>query len=125
MIDKLRREKMIEEIEEMTGFPVFGIDVGKDEVESNPSFFICYTNGQIQKGEANFILQRDAVLIFFSEKEKINEYAIIKKSPSWGLSFDRADYDYGKFGNTQKTYEIVTFYFHRPVKLECCHENRI
>lgn len=113
----LRLEKLLTDVTELTTFPVFGIDIGKDEADNNDAFFIYYDKGPIRKDETgNF--QRDFVLMFVSKAgDEIDEFALIEQSPKWGLRFRETEYDYGKIGDTQQIVNTTTFYMHQVVKI--------
>lgn len=114
--EMLRLEKCINDIETLTGFKVFDIDIAKDEIDSNESFFLYYDKGPIRKDD-NMNLLRDFFLMFVTkDNSNIDEYELIDKSPSWGLRFRSTEYEYGKIGDSQEVVRTTTFYFHQAVK---------
>lgn len=121
--EMLRLKKLHDELTEMTGFPIFGVDIGKDEIDSNDSFFIFYENGSIRKDTESVNLLRDFILMYITKKaEPIDEYAIISKSNTWGLRFRNTEYDFGKIGDSQEIVHTTTFYFQQVVRM--CDEIR-
>ena len=110
-------EKIKNTIEGITGFPVFGTDIQKDELEAHESFFLYYENGPIRKAEsgANQFL-RDFILMFVTkEAVEIDEFALILELPKCGLRFRNTEYEFGKIANTEQEAKLSTFYFHQAL----------
>ena len=110
-------EKIKNTIEGITGFPVFGTDIQKDELEAHESFFLYYENGPIRKAEsgANQFL-RDFILMFVTkEAAEIDEFALILELPKCGLRFRNTEYEFGKIANTEQEAKLSTFYFHQAL----------
>lgn len=116
--EMLRLERLHDDLKAMTGLNVFGVDIGKDEVDTNPSFFIFTKKGPIRKDTESMNLLREFVLMFVTREDlEIDEYKIIEESNKWGLRFSHTEYDYGKMSNTQEIVQTTTFYFNQVVKL--------
>ena len=114
--EMLRLKKFHDDLVEMTGFKVFDIDMSKDEVDNNSSFFMYYEKGPISKAENNKDLLREFVLMFVTkDNSDIDEYSIIQKSNTWGLRFKNTSYDYGEMLNSQELVRVTTFFFQQVV----------
>lgn len=115
--EMFRKEKFFTDLSEMFGLPIFDIDISKDEIDENESFFIYYENGPIRKdGEGN--LQRDFTLMYLTKTNHlIDDFAIIDQAPKWGLRFRDTEYDVGKISNTQTILRTTTFNMHQVVRI--------
>ena len=107
----LRLEAFYNGLKQLTNMGIFDIDIAKDELDSNSSFFLYHDKGRISKGD-NGRLNREFTLMFVTKENKeIDEYAIIEESPKWGLVFRNTESDYGKIADTQELVRTTTFYF--------------
>lgn len=114
--DTLRLEKAITIIEG-TGYPVFGTDIGKDEVEANSSFFIFEDEGNISKAESSKSqYSREFVLSFLTKKgATINPIELIETLKPSGLHFKSSDSAHGKMANTDEEAKMTTLIFTRII----------
>ena len=110
-------EKIKTTVEGITGFPVFGTDIQKDELDANESFFLYYEKGPIRKADsgANQFL-RDFILMFVTKEDaEIDEFALILELPKCGLRFRNTEYEFGKIASTEQEAKLSTFYFHQAL----------
>jgi len=95
-------------------YPTFAMDIRKDEVEMNPSFFISNDDGEITKAQTgttqyltNFYLS-----FFTRDQSAINQIEIIEMCKKHALFFDRTEIDKGKLENLDVEAKMITFVFH-------------
>lgn len=109
-------EKIISTIESV-GYPVFAIDLNKDEINKHDSFFVYMDKGNIINGESKTQLLRDFTLMYLSKNNKdIDEIDLILNLRKLGLIFDSMDRDEAKFQDTDQTALVLTFHFHATIR---------
>ena len=110
-------EKIKTTVESITGFPVFGTDIQKDELDANESFFLYYENGPIRKADsgANQFLRYFILMFVTKEDAEIDEFALILELPMCGLRFRNTEYEFGKVASTEQEAKLSTFYFHQAL----------
>ncbi|MDT1957575.1 hypothetical protein [Carnobacterium divergens] len=111
-------EKCIETLK-IFNFPVFGEDVQKDEIESNPSFFIFFDKGELSKAESPNVYNKAAYISFITvdDTEPPDEFKLIETMQKCGLIFDRTEIDNGKIANTETMANMTTFIMHRSFRM--------
>jgi hypothetical protein len=105
-------DKLISKLNNM--YPTFAMEIRKDEVEKNPSFFIYNDDGEITKAQTgttqyltNFYLS-----FFTRDQSTIDQIEIIEMCKKHALFFDRTELDHGKINNLDVEAKMVTFVFH-------------
>ena len=108
--------KTIQQIKDITGYPVFATDMTKYEVANHQTFLIYDEKGDIRKGSnANQYLQ-DFVLSFVTrENVEVSEFDLIIGLQPCGLIFRETQKEYGRIADTDQEAKMVTFYFHQPL----------
>lgn len=117
-LDGKKLEKVVEIIRSV-GFPVFDMELGRDEVAENKSFFLYNEKGDIRPTERRNQYKQDFVLMFVSRDGKqIDEISLIEPLRDAGLIFDQMDHSEGRLLDTDDKAEVLTFNFHYPVLID-------
>nr|WP_312214147.1 hypothetical protein [Clostridioides sp.] len=95
-------------------YPVFNMDIRKDEVKKNPSFFIYDDDGEMTKATTGITQYKTAFyLAFFTRNgSEINKIKIAELCKQHALFFDRTEKDTGKIANLDTEAKMITFVFH-------------
>lgn len=114
-LSEQKLEKIIAVIKER-GFPVFDMDMGRDEVAAHETFFLYNEKGRLQATEKRNQYKREFVLMFVTRaKAGIEEMELIEDLRLCGLIFDDMEQDEGRLLDTDDKAEVLTFTFHYPV----------
>lgn len=110
-----RLEKVVGIIKEV-GFPVFDMELGRDEVAENKTFFLYNEKGDIQPTDRRNQYKQDFILMFVSrEGVTIDEIGLIEPLRDAGLIFDSMDHSEGRLLDTDDKAEVLTFNFHSAI----------
>ncbi len=114
---KLNRERLAKVVDkiESFGYPVFNIDLNKDEIRDNKSFFVYDENGRVTPGQSRLQYQKEFTLMFISLEDKtIDEIELAENLiRGTGLIFDGSTRDQAKFQETDQLASTITWTFHR------------
>lgn len=114
----LNLARIVEELEK-TGFPVFGIDIGRDEVAEHKSFIVYYDKGDIKPTETRNQYKMDFTVMFVSRVDaSIDEIEVIENLRLCGLIFDETNHEEGRYLNTDDIAKAVTFKFHQVIRVD-------
>lgn len=114
-------EDIINEIEKITGYPVFGEDIGKDEIKENNHYFIYSNDRGLRKSTKPNQFVRDFHLLFITTGEfvELDDIKLILNLQKHRLIFDDLSVDTGKISNTDKDIKAYTFTFHENIFIKC------
>lgn len=105
--------QLIEHIETTYNCPVFYLDVKKDDIEKNKSFFIYNDKGEITKGQGLTFIRSFYIHYVTSDGSEIDEIQLIKYiQKNHSLIFDKTAIDVGKIQNLDTVTQMTTFEFH-------------
>lgn len=100
------------------GFPVFDMDMGRDEVEENKTFFIYNEEGNITPTDnRNQLKQEFVVMLVTREGKTIDVVELIEDLRLTGLIFDGTESEEGRLMDTDTKAEVITFNFHKIILL--------
>lgn len=99
-------------------YPTFAMDIRKDEVKKNPSFFIYNDDGEITKAQTGTTQYLTSFYLSFITRNQsaINQIEIIELCKKHALFFDRTEIDNGKIQDLDVEAKMVTFLFHHVDK---------
>ncbi|WP_024622177.1 hypothetical protein [Metaclostridioides mangenotii] len=100
-------------------YPVFAMNIRKDEVEKNPSFFIYNDDGEITKATSGINQYKTNFhLSFFTRGQStLNQIEVIEMCKKHALIFDRTEIDVGKIQDLDVEAKMVTFVLHHIDKV--------
>ncbi|HHT7641968.1 TPA: hypothetical protein ACT2ET_000941 [Streptococcus suis] len=102
-----------------TGFPCFGLDMGRDEVADNPSFFLYSDDGGLTPGtHANQYKRAFTVMFVTRERASFDDVGLIERLKDCRLIFDRSEIDKGNLVNTDEQVTATTLNFHQLIRIE-------
>lgn len=115
----LSLEKIVSRLDAF-GYPVFHLDLNKDEWRDNKSFFVYDDNGEVRPGTSRLQYSIDFTLMFITlEDAEINIIEVIENLAGTGLIFDGAVPESPKVKDTDKVAKAITWTFHRVVRVMC------
>ena len=99
------------------GYPVFGLDLNKDEIRDNKSFFVYDENGRITPGQSRIQYLIEFTLMFITLEDKVMDEIEIAENviQGTGLIFDGSVREQAKFQETDQIANTITWTFHRVV----------
>lgn len=107
---------VVAKLKEITGYPVFKTDITRDEVLSQPSFFVYEDKGDIRQGtNGNQYLVGFVISFITTDDATIDEIDIIQQLRPFGLLFDRTETDSGRIADSENEAKMTTFYFNVPM----------
>lgn len=102
-----------------TGFPCFGLDMGRDEVSKHPSFFIYSDDGGLSIGNHANQYKRSFTLMFVTREGAIvDDISLIERLKDCRLIFDGSEIDKGNLVNTEEQVTAITMNFHQIIRVE-------
>lgn len=111
-------EKIVSAIRE-TGFPCFDLDVGRDEVQDNKSFFVYSDDGGLEAStHANQFNKSFIVMFITRENATFNELELIDRLKLCRLIFDSSEVENGQLLNTEESAVVRTYHFHQVIRIE-------
>lgn len=111
-------EKIVEVIRG-TGFPCFGLDIGRDEVAAHPSFFLYSDDGGLSPGLHANQYKRSFTLMFVTRDGAVfDDIGLIEQLKDCRLIFDSSEIDKGSLIGTDNQVIATTMNFHQIIRTE-------
>ena len=113
---KLDLKRVLEQLE-VFGYPIFSLDINKDELLEHKSFFIYDDNTGITPGENRLQYQIGFSLLFITfEEAQIDQIEVALQLSRAGLIFDNSTHNIGKLQDTDQVATTITWQFHSLVR---------
>lgn len=116
----LNLERIVGKLEAF-GYPVFNLDLNKDEWRDNKSFFVYDENGEVRPaGNSRLQYSIEFTLMFITlEYSHVDIIEVVENLAGTGLIFDGAIPETPKLKDTDQIAKAITWTFHRIVKVKC------
>lgn len=119
--DEFRLDKFIEIMDEFkkeTGIPLFDVDIEKDELKKNSTFFIYSKEGEIRPASQNHnqYLREFTLALFTADDTSIDELELAERLTKARLRFTGTEIDNGELADTNKKMKMITLRFTHVLK---------
>lgn len=115
--NRVNQEKLIKVLDSF-GFPIFSVDLNKDEINQHSSFFVYNEKGNILPATGSNQYLRDFTLIFMSRENKdIDEIEVIHALTRLGLVFKNSYREEAKLRGTEQSALVITMNFHEIIRV--------